>query len=119
MKIRELTEKDVAFEIECMPEDESPIGHFQSGDPEYEESDNAFERKIMREVEWNQWVWCCVKVTAKFEGFEGVDFLGCCSYESQDDFEKNGYFEDMKTEALNDLNQELQAVADTVGGLAI
>jgi hypothetical protein len=52
-----------------------------------------------------------VKITAKWEGFEGHDYLGCCSYLSEEDFKNGGYWEDMKQQALDDLNRTVAEVS--------
>jgi hypothetical protein len=42
--------------------------------------------------------------------FLGDDYLGCCSYESEEDFRApGGYFDDMKRAALDELNEKVRA----------
>ena len=50
------------------------------------------------------WAWCRIVVTVNWKGFEGKDSLGCCSYKDLDDFESDGYYNDMVFEALDELN---------------
>lgn len=114
MKIRTLTEKDVVFTIEVLPEIDGPEGHFGYDTEEENQETIAY---IRAQMEWNQWAWCCVKVTATFGNFTGVDYLGACSYASQKDFEECGYFEDMKSEALRDLNNTIANTARKLEGL--
>jgi hypothetical protein len=53
-----------------------------------------------------------VRVTAKWKHFEGDAYLGQCSYRSKEEFCQPGsYWDDMKEEALEDLNQQVAAVA--------
>jgi hypothetical protein len=47
-------------------------------------------------------------MTAIYKGFRGVDYLGCCSYESFSDFEKDDYYKQMKDNALDDLNATIR-----------
>lgn len=57
----------------------------------------------------NPWAWCCVKVSAKLDGFEGHAYLGACSYPNAQAFLDGGYYEDMVDEALNNLQEEIEA----------
>jgi len=105
--MRKLTEKDVEFTLECLPEFTPIEGNCCAID---EETDRRQEQLVRDQLEaGNDWAWCCVKVSAKWEGFEGTDFLGCCSYESEEQFKQpGGYYEDMLKVALDDLNAEIE-----------
>jgi len=107
--MRELKEDEVTFTLECLPEDMPFEGNCSAID---EETDRAQEKWIRDQLRAdNEWAWCCMKVTAKWEGYEGVDYLGCCSYESAADFKQpGGYYDDMKSQALEALNLELSEV---------
>jgi hypothetical protein len=60
----------------------------------------------------NMWGWCCVEVIAELDdNFSGHDYLGGCSYESEEDFKNNGYYKSMQHEALADLERSLAAAA--------
>lgn len=64
------------------------------------------------------WAWCSVKVSATYGGFEGVDYLGGCSYASEKDFRTpGGYFDDMVNEALRDLADKLDDAETALEGL--
>lgn len=106
MKIKTLTAKDVEFVLECEPEHIDIRGNLTvSDDPVQDRKD---EDKVIHQLNsGNQWAWCCAKMTAKYKGFEGVDYLGGCSYESEENFRKDGYFEDMKVQALDALNTNI------------
>ena len=101
---------EVSYRVFCEHEDTPVRGNAQaSGD---DADDKAVEDKILAELEHNPWAWCCVQVTATVisedgQQFEGEDFLGCCSYKSQAEFEADGYFEDMKKNALKSLLSNL------------
>lgn len=109
--MRKLTEKDVKFFISCEEEYALVRGNaIASGN---DEEDAEVEKTIIDDYNnGNSWAWCCVKVTAKWNGFEASDYLGCCSYKNEDDFKIGGYYEQMKAEALEQLNNELAEIAD-------
>lgn len=74
-----------------------------------DEEDKEIEDEIYRKLESSIWAWCCIEVKATWKGIKGNDYLGCCSYEDEDDFIKNsGYFEDMKERAYSELIQQLE-----------
>jgi len=106
MKIKTLTAQDVEFVLECEEEHIPVRGNLSvSGDDAQDRKD---ENKVLRQLEYgNQWAWCSVKMTAKYKEFEGVDYLGGCSYKSEKDFREGGYFEDMKVQALEALNTNI------------
>ena len=116
--MKALTERDVAFTIDCQPEYEGPEGHFASGDDDQDAEDCANIRKELDSG--NIWAWCMVTVTATLETDDGVtisgrDELHCCTYDSEDQFtEPGGYYDDMKAEALADLNRQLASIAKAV-----
>ena len=94
---------EVQYELLAEPEDEAP--DFE--DPQ----DLAFVREQIRMG--NVWGWCRTEVIAKWtdsEGneYEGHDYLGGCSYRSRRDFmEPGGYYDDMKSEAYDELVKQL------------
>jgi len=115
--IRELTEDDVEFEVECLPEHEHPRGLFCSGDEEWDRQTVA---QILQDMEWNEWAWCVAKVTAKWGEFEASEYLGCCSYESKKDFmSPGGYYDDMKHEALRELNIKIRSNYERLKSLEV
>lgn len=96
--------------LHCLPE-ETPIrgNAMASGD---DEADREVEDDILRRLEsGEEWAWCTVRVVATYEGFEGDDYLGCCSYTSEEDFRADAYFDDMVSEARSRLAEELERVA--------
>ena len=107
MAIRELKADEVEFTLECLEEDCAIEGNVMASGDDAE--DMKAERWVQRQLEaGNSWAWCTAKVTAAWNGFEGTDYLGCCSYRSEKDFRKpGGYFDDMKVEALANLNELL------------
>jgi hypothetical protein len=107
--MRELRMDEVEFTIECLPEDLEIEGNASAWDDE--EENRAYAAEIRRQLEHgNEWAWCCVKMTARWQGYTGVDYLGGCSYKSEKDFiESNDYYEQMKQCALDDLNANIEA----------
>jgi len=116
-RFRELTEKDVVFSVEAEPEHIPIEGNaMASGD---DAADQECYDWIHAELDrGNEWAWCSVKVTAAFGNFEGTAYLGACSYKSEADFrEPGGYFDDLKTEALDDLNQQWRDALDKAAAI--
>ena len=70
-------------------------------------ADRQAELDVRTKAQSNTWAWCQVEVRASFDGVEGADYLGCCSYESEEDFRNGGYFDDMREQALDALVTEL------------
>ncbi len=110
---------EVVFFVICHPEQRHVRGNAMHSDCE------AYDRKVEDSViagieRGNAWAWCCIEVRAEWGGLAGVDYLGCCSYESEAAFEADGYYASMKAEALDDLMLNLSAygwsAAAAVGG---
>jgi len=101
--MKRLTEADVKFTIEIEPEE---IDIAMDIDDE--------NKKIVKRLELGDiWAWASVKITAHWHGLEGIEYLGCCSYEDEEDFKKNsGYYEDMKKQALEDLQNRLNDILE-------
>lgn len=103
------------FTLDCEPEHVTIEGNASAID---EETDAAACAWIRDQLDrGNPWAWCCAKVTARLDGFEGTAYLGCCSYESESAFRKDGYFEEMKAEALDNLKASVadaKASADAI-----
>ncbi len=98
------------IQIIVHPEDIPIKGNVQVID---DEEDARAEQAIQDELDrGNRWAWCCVEVRAEFRGLTGTAILGGCSYESEEDFKApGGYFDDLRTEAtdeLRDLIADLQ-----------
>lgn len=114
--LRELTEEEVEFSIQCLPEEASIEGNCSAID---ELTDRRVKRWIERQLEQgNDWAWCCVRVVARWEGFEGDDYLGCCSYRSEKEFRHpSGYFPQMREEALRRLNERIAETETTLAAI--
>lgn len=80
-------------DIEAIPEDMPVRGNaIVSGDDAY---DKEVEDKILADLEWNQWVWCVVKVTVSYADISESEYLGGCSYKDESEFKEGGYYDDM------------------------
>lgn len=111
--VRELVEAEVEFRIELLEEDTVVDGYFETDEPE---RDRELEQEILRRLErGDRWAWCTVRVIASWNGLEGDDTLGCCSYESEEDFRNDdGYWPGMKAETLYRLNEKIKAKFKTI-----
>jgi hypothetical protein len=90
------------------------------------ETDISFRREFAHDpevVEWiedqleegNEWAWCMVDVVARWtnpltdQEYEGHDYLGGCSYESEESFKQpGGYYPDMKERAYEELIKQIE-----------
>lgn len=109
--MRKLTEAEVTFTIRC-EEEGIPVRGNAMGSGN-DEDDRRVEEAIIDELEsGNPWAWCCIGVIAEWNGFKAHDYLGCCSYENEEDFKESGYYVDMKVEALKKLNDDLETMVD-------
>lgn len=112
--IRELTADEVEFTVECHPEECSIEGNACA----HEGCDECHDWIRDQLDSGNEWAWCSVRVVASWNGHEGDAWLGCCSYEGKKDFIKNSmYYDDMKQEALDDLNGRLAHAIENLAEL--
>lgn len=102
-----IPESEITYTLTLEPEYESFEGNFATGDDDLDQSTEEWIREQLEAG--NEWAWCSVKVTASWNGFKGSDYLGMCSYQSEDDFREGGYFEDMKAEARTALVTEVES----------
>jgi hypothetical protein len=71
--------------------------------------DRAAEEDVRVELEaGNPWAWCCVRVSVGWGELVGDDYLGGCSYASEEDFRVGGYYADMCAEARRQLLEQLR-----------
>jgi hypothetical protein len=96
-----------SIELRCERDEHTPIEGNASAteEPELDEQTNAWIRAELNRG--NDWAWCTVTVTATYDGVQGADSLGCCSYKSEGDFKRGGYYGDMRREALDRLHAKL------------
>jgi hypothetical protein len=102
---RESLAKLATVELTIEPETLPYEGNASAiGEPEDTET-NAWIRDQLDAG--NGWAWCCVTVTAEYDGLIGRASLGACSYESRKAFEEHN-LADMTTEAFDDLWRQLE-----------
>ncbi|CAB4126555.1 hypothetical protein UFOVP75_10 [uncultured Caudovirales phage] len=92
------------------PETDSIADHFATGD---EDTDREIVRQI--EDQWNcgnDWAWCLVKIVVTHDkfGLTETEFLGACSYASEDEFVKDAYFDDMTQECVNRMESTIAKI---------
>lgn len=93
--------------VSAQKEDISPEEEGRSlGDAAWGRSFARAARNMLRR--WGRWGWCTIMVTAVRAGEEGLAYVGCCSYESAEDFKASyGNWTYMVNEALQELNEAL------------
>ena len=107
---------EIIFSVECLPEDISPEDNASAID---DETDAEILAWINAELEsGNEWAWCQVRVVARYGAFEGTDYLGGCSYRSEEDFKAGGYYEDMKAQALIALEENIRLALASLRGFS-
>lgn len=77
------------------------------------EPETTFQEILLRRhpsLKDNVWAWAQVEVRASYRGLEASDYLGCCSYESEEEFKKGGYYDDMKAATYAGLIAQLKAL---------
>lgn len=104
----------VEFAVYCEPEQEPYVGNCSAVDAK---TDAAQEQLIRRQLEvGNEWAWCMVIVECTHPAcpaIKGNAILGSCSYSSSKDFvENSGYYDDMRQEALDDLERQLKSACE-------
>lgn len=64
--------------------------------------------------------WFCAEVKVQLKGTSlfGIEFLGCCSYSSFDDFLNDAYFTDMVEQATQDLINDLNETSDKINAFS-
>ena len=111
--MRKLTEKDVTFTLRVEYETLPVRGNVMASE------DSAFDKECEDEIlkrldSGDVWAWAWVEVTATYTLPDGEEFHGCaslggCSCENEKDFcQPGGYYDDMKHEALDDLQRTIE-----------
>lgn len=81
---------------------------------------DAFDKKVEDEIlarlrDGDVWAWASVTVTASLYGLEEHAYLGCCSYESAEDFVKSSdYYPDMVAEVKGRLLETIELLMSCV-----
>ncbi len=117
--MRKFKDSEVEYTLEIIDEDMSVRGNVQvSGD---DADDKLVEDQILNRLENGEtWAWCIVKVTATWHGVQGTNYLGGCSYTDEKEFKHpDGYYEDMKAQALSMLKQNIREMQSRVCGVKV
>lgn len=117
--MKRFNEKEVIYTLEATQDDMAVRGNaIVSGD---DAEDKKVEDQILDRLNHGDvWAWASVKVSASWNGFEGTDYLGACSYANETDFKQpGGYYDDMKAAALQDLKVLLREIQIKVCGVKI
>lgn len=110
MPCKTLTSNDITVLVTAHPEEIPVKGNaICSGDEDF---DRQVESEIMKRLEHDDvWAWATVSVAVNWQGLKENEYLGCCCYESEEDFRNNsGYFEEMVDQAITSLNTRLQGL---------
>lgn len=111
---KKLTLSDVEIVLRVEPDSEPVRGNaLASGD---DALDREVEDQIIARLDGGDvWAWAFVTVEARYAGLVGKDHLGACSYNDEKDFRTpGGYFDDMKAEALADLQRQIDELAPKI-----
>lgn len=120
MELRKLTESEVKFILSIEEEDQPLKGAFDSGDKKADEE--LIQSLQKRLAQGDVLAWFVAKVEATWtsstgQEFKGVNYLGGNSYDSEEEFRKDSHFEDMKSEALNNLQEGLEKIFSALSEL--
>lgn len=98
---------DCVINVDAIPEEASIIGNASAID---EITDKITEYNIQKKLELgNDWAWCTVKVTVIYKGIlTAKDYLGCCSYDSKQDFIDSEFYQDMVDNCIEELHEQLK-----------
>ncbi len=101
-------EIEVIAEYETMQLEGNAI---DSGDADF---DRETCDKIREDLDsGNVWAWAQVEVKCTYKGIlTASDYLGGCSYASEDDFRSDGYFTDMVGACVTELNNQLKELCN-------
>lgn len=112
--MKTLTEKDIKIELIVEFDDMLPVrgNVMTSGDNKI---DKQYEDYVINRINnGDVWAWASVDVIGTYKGLTASDYLGGCTYESEDDFKNNGYYADMVQTVLNDLNWQISDIVTSV-----
>jgi hypothetical protein len=112
--MKTLAIEDVQWMVDATQDDASVRGNaLASGD---DAEDKACEDAILARLDaGDAWAWASVRVTGTYRGLKAHDYLGCCCYEDEADFRENsGYFQDMQSNVLAELQAMVEDIVESV-----
>lgn len=98
--IGRLEKQGVHISLECLEEDLDPSEYM------YSERDLKWIEK--QQQTGNEYAWFCAKIKVQYGPYETQDYLGCCSYLSEEDFKMDGYYADMVYSCVREINEQIQ-----------
>ena len=99
-KIKKIIAPGCTITITTRPDDIGPEDHL----------DESLVDEIRKQMEYSEWAWCIVTVTATWKGLRSQAHLGGCSYENEEAFRVCDHFEDMKEEAIAEVASQAERV---------
>lgn len=112
MKVRKLTVDDVQWDVIATQDDIPVRGNaLASGD---DDEDRRTEDWILERLDnGDVWAWASVEVRGRYKGLEASDYLGACCYKDEADFcEPGGYYQDMQSRVLDELQGMLESLIE-------
>lgn len=104
--MKKLTLQDIVISI--IVEDESFSAYTQLGECMSKEEISELLEEARTS---NVWKWCMVEVKGTYKGLESSEYLGGCSYDSEEDFINNSeYYNDMCEAVLSDLQKQVEEI---------
>lgn len=108
----ELDKSQIEFEI-IIHEEYIPIQQalsFENTGADHSE----YIEKVLEDDGYNHWLWCAVEVKATYKGvLTGSAYLGQCAYENEEEFKRDGYFEQMKEEAIEEIEKDFKKLLES------
>ncbi len=108
-KLLKLLHEKARITIRAERDEDAPVrgNALASGD---DDLDREAENEILERLERGDvWAWAHVTVYASYEGLQGRDDLGACSYASEADFRTEcGYFKQMVDSAIENLAEHME-----------
>ncbi len=116
LKAKKLTLGDFEFNAYAEKEELTPAQSMKGCNTE-EVKNFCDAVDAVKTVASSRWGWCSVKVTGVLiddNSFNGVEYLGCCSYSSKADFVNGDYYNDMCKQIVADVQKQLDRYVLTV-----
>lgn len=103
--------EESGFDIKCyaIEENDSPAGHFASGD-------YSADAQVIADIDSGKLQWFCVKVTACKHDIKLAEaYLGACCYTEFKDFvTQDDYYADMRAEVISDAKQKIAKLCEVI-----
>jgi hypothetical protein len=112
-----VTKASVYIRVTAEQNDESPEDSYRiPGIKQRKRDVDRFVESVNSMIDKDDtWGWCQVTITAHFGPFNGKAHLGGCSYESEQDFvENSSYYDQMVAEAIEEVQQEINAAYEMI-----